>query len=54
MVFRLYYVGLLKDKRPEICPSFFQVDFAPLIVKFLYSFDGEHWSIVSIVIGETY
>ncbi|KAH9987632.1 hypothetical protein BJV74DRAFT_796472 [Russula compacta] len=32
----LYYVGLLKDKRPEICPSFFQVDLAPPILKFIY------------------
>jgi len=39
----LYYVGLLQDKHPEICPYFFRVDWAPPILKFvrsseLYSF----------------
>jgi len=31
----LYYLGLLQDKRPEIFPSFFQVDLAPPILKFI-------------------
>jgi hypothetical protein len=35
MVLRSYYLGMLKDKRPEICPLFFQVDWAPSILNIL-------------------
>jgi hypothetical protein len=43
MVLRLYYLGMFKDKRPEIFPLFFQVDWAPLILKFLLNSEGKHY-----------
>ena len=46
---RLYYVGLLQDKHPEICPYFFQVDFAPPILKFVRSSEREYSSIFFVV-----
>jgi len=47
-VLRLYYVGLLQDKRPEICPLFFQVDWAPSILGFIRRSEGERRSVVSV------
>ena len=46
---RLYYVGLLQDKRPEICPYLFQVDWAPFILKFMRSSEREYSSVVFVV-----
>jgi hypothetical protein len=48
MVLRLYYVGLLQDKRPDICPLFFQVDWAPSILGFIRRSEGERRRVVSV------
>jgi hypothetical protein len=48
MVLRLYYVGLLQDKRPEICPLFFQVDWAPSILRFIRRSEGEDRGVISV------
>lgn len=32
MVFRLFWLGIIEATRPELCPSFFQVDLAPAIL----------------------
>jgi hypothetical protein len=41
---------MLNDKRPEICPPFFQVDLAPPIWKFVYRSEGKHRSVAFIVV----
>jgi hypothetical protein len=43
MVLRSYYLGMLKDQRPEIWPLFFRVDWAPPILKFLLRSEGKHY-----------
>jgi hypothetical protein len=48
LTLRLYYLGLFQDKRPEICPSFFQVDLAPPILKFVCRSEGECSSVPPI------
>ena len=35
MVLRLFWLGVIEATRPELCPSFFQVDLAPAILVFL-------------------
>ena len=35
MVLRLFWLGVIEATRPELCPSFFQVDLAPTILGFL-------------------
>ena len=30
---RSYWLGLIEDKRPELCPGFFEVDLAPRILR---------------------
>jgi hypothetical protein len=35
MVLRLFWLGVIEATRPELCPSFFQVDLAPAILGFL-------------------
>jgi len=34
-VLRLFWLGVIEASRPELCPSFFQLDFAPTILGFL-------------------
>ena len=46
---RIYYLLLFHEKRPEICPPFFQVDLARPIWIFVYRSEGERHSIVLIV-----
>ncbi|KAH9987645.1 hypothetical protein BJV74DRAFT_885551 [Russula compacta] len=36
MAFTLYYAGLFQEERPLIFPRFFQVDWAPHILKFVW------------------
>jgi hypothetical protein len=33
MVLRLFWLGVIEATRPELCPSFFQVDLAPTILR---------------------
>ena len=40
MLVRSYWLGLIEDKRPEVCPGFFEVDLAPSILKFFWRDDG--------------
>jgi hypothetical protein len=35
MVFRLFWLGVIEATRPELCPSFFQDDLAPAILRIL-------------------
>jgi hypothetical protein len=35
MVLRFFWLGVIEATRPELCPSFFQVDSAPTILGFL-------------------
>ena len=37
------------EKRPEICPGFFEVDLVPPIWTFIYRSEGERCIILSIV-----
>ena len=34
-VFRFFWLGVIEATRPELCPSFFQVDLAPAILRIL-------------------
>jgi len=47
---RIYYLLLFHEKRPEICPPFFQDDLARPIWMFVYRSEGERHSIVLIVV----
>ena len=38
---RLFWLGEIKDERPELCPRFFEVDLAPYILEFLSRDEGE-------------
>jgi hypothetical protein len=35
MVLRFFWLGVIEATRPELCPSFFQVDLAPAVLGFL-------------------
>jgi hypothetical protein len=35
MILRLFWLGVIEATRPELCPSFFEVDLAPAILVFL-------------------
>ena len=37
---RLFWLGVIEAKHPELSPRFFQVDLAPFILKFLCRRDG--------------
>jgi hypothetical protein len=37
---RLFWLGVIEAKRPELCPLFFQVDLAPSILRFLRRPEG--------------
>ena len=37
---RLFWLGVIETKRPELSPRFFQVDFAPFILRFLCRPEG--------------
>jgi hypothetical protein len=41
LLVRLFWLGEIKDERPEFCPRFFKVDLAPHILEFLSRDDGE-------------
>lgn len=47
---RSYYGGLVKAKRPEMWPLFFQVDWASPILRFAWRSEGGLYSNVSIVV----
>ena len=40
MVLRLFWLGVIEAKRPELSPRFFQVDLAPPILRFLCRPEG--------------
>ena len=40
MVLRLFWLGVIEAKRPELSPRFFQVDLAPPILRFLRRPEG--------------
>ena len=37
---RLFWLGEIKEKRPDLCPCFFEVDLAPFLLKFLRRDNG--------------
>jgi hypothetical protein len=40
MMLRLFWLGVIEAKRPELSPRFFQVDLAPSILRFLRHPEG--------------
>ena len=54
MALRLYYLRLLGDGRPQICPLFFQVDLIPPTMQVLNLSEGVCYFIVLIIadVGE--
>ena len=40
MVLRLFWLGVIETRRPELSPRFFQVDLAPPILRFLCRLEG--------------
>ena len=36
IVFRLFWLGVIEATYPALCPSFFEVDLAPAILRFLF------------------
>jgi hypothetical protein len=40
MMLRLFWLGVIEAKRPELSPRFFQVDLAPSILRFLRRAEG--------------
>ena len=40
MLLRLFWLGVIEAKRPEISPVFFEVDLAPPILRFLCRGEG--------------
>jgi hypothetical protein len=49
MVLRLYYLKLLGDDRPQICPLFFQVDLVSPAMQVLNISEGVCYFMVSII-----
>ena len=40
MMLRLFWLGVIEAKRPELSPGFFEVDLAPPILRFLCRGEG--------------
>ena len=40
IVVRSLWLGVIENKRPDLCPWFFEVDLAPLILRFLCHYTG--------------
>jgi hypothetical protein len=49
-VHRLYWLSVFETNQPEMSPRFFQVDYAPPILRFMCRSEGEHRSVISIVV----